>query len=338
MKRCGNIYSKIYDYENIYKAYLSARKSKRYRSEVLKFTANLEENLINIQNELIWKTYRPRAVRQFYVTEPKMRLITAPAFYDRVVHHAIHNIIEPIFDKTFIQHSYACRNSKGTHAAVDYFQDTLRDMQKKHGRVYCLKLDVAKYFPSIDHEVLYGLIKRKIKDADALWLIRKIIDNSPSDPGLGIGALTSQLFANIYLNHLDHYAKEVLRAKNYIRYMDDVVIMHQNKEYLHSVRNEIEEFLLTNLRLKTNGKTQVIAANRGITFLGYRIWPTHRLLKGQAKRRIKKKLRSFIKLYAKRRMQFEEINVSIQSWLGHLKHCNSWKLKKSLSRWFILKR
>ena len=338
MKRCSNIYSKIYDYENIYRAYLNARKSKRYRSEVLKFTANLEENLINIQNELIWKTYQPKAARQFYVTEPKKRLITAPVFYDRVVHHAIHNIIEPIFDSTFIYHSYACRNGKGTHAAVNYFENSLRSMQKEHNKVYCLKIDVAKYFPNIDHEIIFNLIKRKIKDAKVIWLIKVIIDSSPSNPGLGIGALTSQLFANVYLNHLDHYVKEVLRIKSYVRYMDDVVILHTDKNYLHEIRKKIETFLLAELRLKTNSRTQVIATNRGITFLGYRIWPTHRLLKGQAKRRIKKKLRLFMRLYSKRKIQLEEINASIQSWLGHLKHCDSYGLKESLFKWFVLRR
>lgn len=139
MKRYGNLYSKVYDFENIYKGYLKARKDKRYREEILEFTENLEENLINIQNELIWKTYRPRPVRQFYVYEPKKRLITAPAFYDRVVHHALCNVIEPIFDKSFIYHSYACRKIKGTHKAVDKFQQYMRKAQGKWGRVYCLK-------------------------------------------------------------------------------------------------------------------------------------------------------------------------------------------------------
>ena len=162
----------------------------------------------------------------------------------------------------------------------------------------------------------------QIKDPDALWLIRVIIDGNPTDTGLGIGALTSQLFANIYLDHLDHYAKEVLRIKNYIRYMDDIVILHASKGYLHNIRKEMEDFLWQELRLKTNGKTQVMAVNRGITFLGFRIWPSHRLLKSQAKRRIKMKLRLFAKLYKEKRIGLEEINASIQSWLGHLKHCD----------------
>jgi len=330
LKRIGNLYSKIYDYENIYKAYLDARKSKRYRNEVLKFTSNLEENLITIQNELIWKSYTPRTSRQFYVIEPKKRLITAPAFYDRVVHHALHNIIESVFDRSFIYHNYACRHGKGTHAAVDYFQKSLQKIQNKHDKVYCLKIDVAQYFPSINHDILFGLIKRKIKDTNVLWLIKTIVDSSPTNPGLGIGALTSQLFANVYLNHLDHYAKEVLQVKNYVRYMDDVVILHPDKKYLHGIRKDIESFLWSDLRLKTNGKTQVIATNRGVTFLGYRVWSTHRLLKGQSKRRIKRKLRLFMKLYSKRKIQLDEIRASIHSWLGHVKHCNSYNLRKKI--------
>lgn len=254
------------------------------------------------------------------------------------MHHALHNIIEPIFDRSFIYHNYACRRGKGTHAAVEYFQESLRKIQNKHGNVYCLKIDVSQYFPSINHDILFGLIERKIKDMNVLWLIKTIIESSPTNPGIGIGALTSQLFANIYLSHLDHYAKETLRLKNYVRYMDDVVILHPDKSYLHGIRKEIESFLWSELRLKTNGKTQVIAANKGVTFLGYRVWSTHRLLKGQSKRRIKKKLRLFMKLYSERKIQLDEIKASIQSWLGHVKHCNSCRLKKSLLGGFVLKR
>ncbi len=336
MKRYGYLYDKIYDFNNLYDAYLKARKNKRYRAETLKFTMDLEENLINIQNELIWKTYKPLPARQFYVSEPKRRLISAPAFYDRVVHHALCNIIEPIFDRTFIYHSFACRNGKGTHAAVDTLIKFLRQATAEHGRVYCLKGDISHFFPSIDHDVLYGIIERKIKDPDVLWLIKGIIDSNEGNVGIGIGALTSQLFANIYLNELDHFVKERLQVHWYVRYMDDFLLLGADKEEMHRLRLEIEQFLWDKLRLKTNGKTQVFPFNRGITFLGYRMWPTHRLLKGQSKRRIKKKLRLYQKLYREGKVNLDEIRASVMSWLGHLKHCNSYNLKKKLLHDFIL--
>jgi RNA-directed DNA polymerase len=336
LKRYGYLYHQVYDFENLYGAYLKARKSKRYRREVLKFTERLEENLINIQNELLWKTYRPRRVRQFYVWEPKKRLISAPAFYDRVVHHALCNVIEPIFDNSFIHHSYACRMDKGTHEAVNTFQKQLRQAKRKWSKVYCLKIDVRRYFPSINHRILYSIIERKIKDPDLLWLIKTIIDSNPGDTGIGIGALTSQLFANIYLDQLDHFAKEVLRLKYYIRYMDDIVILAPNKRELHTVLAEIENFLWNKLRLTTNSKTQIMPINRGVTFLGYRIWPTHRRLKGQSKRRIKRKMRVYQKLYKEGRVDLEEIRASLMSWLGHVKHCNSHNLQEKLLDDFVL--
>lgn len=336
MKRYGYLYSQVYDFENLYDAYLKARKSKRYRREVLKFTEHLEENLINIQNELIWKAYQPRPIRQFYVYEPKKRLISAPAFYDRVIHHALCNVIEPIFNNSFIYHSYACRKDKGTHKAANVFQEQIRQAKRKWGRAYCLKIDVRHYFPSINHGILYQIIERKFKDPDLLSLIKTIIDSNPGGTGIGIGALTSQLFANIYLDQLDHFAKEVLRLKHYIRYMDDIVIMAPNKRELHTVLAEIENFLWNKLRLTTNSKTQIMPINRGVTFLGYRIWPTHRLLKGQSKRRVKRKMRVYQKLYKEGMVELEEIRASLMSWLGHIKHCNSYNLQEKLLNDFVL--
>lgn len=336
MKRYGDIYEMVYDFNNLYDAYLKARKSKRYRAETLQFTMQLEENLINIQNELIWKTYEPRPVRQFYVKEPKRRLISAPAFYDRVIHHALCNIIEPIFDKTFIYHSFACRVGKGTHAGINSLVEFLRKAVAKYGRVYCLKGDVSHFFSSIDHDILYRIIERKIKDPNALWLIRTIIDSNEGETGIGIGALTSQLFANIYLNELDHYVKEQLHVQWYVRYMDDFVILWPDKPELHRMRQDIEQFLWNKLRLKANGKTQVFPVNHGITFLGYRIWPTHTLLKSATKKRIKKKLQLFMELYSDGRITLDQINASIQSYIGHMDHACAYNFKKNLFAHFVL--
>ena len=338
LKRYGYLYEKVYDFENLHDAYLKARKSKRYQPEVIKYTSNLEENLIVLQNELIWKTYSPRTVREFFVYIPKERLISAPAFYDRVLHHAVNNIIEPIFDSTFVYHSYACRAGKGTHAGVAVLTKYLRKTTVKYDRVYCLKCDISKYFPSIDRNILFSIIEKKIKDPDLLWLIKKILDGNQGETGIGIGSLTFQLFANVYLSELDHFIKERLRIKYYIRYMDDFIVLGPDKAELHKIRGEIEEYLWHRLRLKTNSKTQVFPISNGISFLGYRVWLTHRLLKSDTKKRIKKTMRGFMRLYKRSKISFDKIDSTIQSYLGHIKHANSYKFKRKLFNWFVLVR
>jgi len=338
LKRHGHLYEKIYDFKNLHLAYLKARKNKRYDREVLKYTENLEESLINLQNELIWKTYKPRPIRDFYSYFPKKRLISAPAFYDRVLHHAINNIIEPIFDDTFISDNYACRQGKGTHAAVTKLQNNLKEAEKKFGKVYCLKADIAKYFPSIVQETLYQIVEKKIKDPDLLWLLKLIIEINEGIKGLGIGALTSQLLANTYLNELDHFAKEDLGIKYYIRYMDDFIILGSNKEELHQTRACIEDYIDLELHLKTNSKTQVFPANRGVTFLGYRVWSTHILIKSQTKRRIKKVLKIIGEKYRKGEMTLEEVKRVMAGYMGHIDFADTKKLKESLLENLVLTR
>jgi len=338
LKRVGYLYEQIYDFGNLYCAYLKARRDKRFRRETMRFTTNLEENLITLQNELIWKTYVPHPAKEFCVRVPKPRVISAPSFRDRVLHHAIHNVIGPLFDRTFISHSYACRNQKGTHAAVDRFTRYLRKAAAKHDKVYCLKGDISKYFPSIDRGILLEIVKRKVKDPSLLWLIKRVLDANHDETGIGIGALTSQLFANVYLNELDHFVKERLRVKYYIRYMDDFVIVGPDKAELHSTRQEIETFLWARLRLKTNSKTQVLPISKGIGFLGYRIWPTHRLLKTDAKKRIKKAFKGLMKRYGRGEIGVAEVKSSVQSYLAHIAHADSYRFKRTLLKGFVLQR
>jgi len=234
-----NLYTRIYDFENLHAAYLKACRGKRYSADVLKFTARLEENLIDLQNHLIWKTYKPSPYRYFTVYEPKERLIAALPFRDRVLHHALCNIIEPIFERSMIYDSYACRAGQGVLAGVNRTTKFLRRARRKWGRIYCLKGDIAKFFPSIDHEILKKIIGRRIACKDTLDLIDIIIDSSESPRGLPIGNLTSQLWANAYLNELDHFCKETLRIELYIRYMDDFVIFRPDKQLLQTTLREI---------------------------------------------------------------------------------------------------
>lgn len=343
MKSYNNLYPQIYDFENLYRAYLKARRCKRYRKEVLEFSTSLEENLLEIQNELIWKSYRTGKYRQFYVYEPKERLVLALPFKDRIVHHALCNVIEPIFDKTFIYDSYACRLGKGTHAGVERLTYFLRRAKRIWDNTYCLKCDIAQYFPSINHRILLGLYRKKIRCKDTMWLISEIINSTadPNDPdprGVPIGNLTSQLSANVYLNELDHFIKEILRVRFYVRYMDDFIILHGRKRVLRWVVEEITGFLDRHLKLQLNSKTAIFPISQGINFLGYKIWATHRLLRKDSIKRIKRKLKRYQEKYAKGLIGLEEIKASLASWLGHCLHCNSYNLRKKILKNFVLRR
>jgi retron-type reverse transcriptase len=234
MHTINHLWDKVIDFENVFRAYRAASRGKRYRDEILQFTHQLEENLIDLMNRLVWDMYHPLPLREFWITDPKRRLISAPAFRDRVVHHALIQVIEPVFENRFIQETFACRVGKGTHAAMRYTAWCARAAKCRWGSYYVLKCDVHKFFQSIDHEVLKALIRRSIRDPRVLNVIDLIIDfhdSGEAGKGIPIGALTSQLFANVYLDPLDHYMKESCRVKYYARYMDDFVIVHHDKIY-----------------------------------------------------------------------------------------------------------
>ncbi len=342
MKRKGNLFEQIYDFENIYKAYLKARRNKRYRHEVLKFSAILEENIINIQNHLIWKSYTCGEYRQFIVSEPKERLIMALPFSDRVVQHALINVIEPIFENMFIYHSYACRKNKGAHVASKHLTKWLYDLHLQNGdSVYCIKADISKYFQNIDHDTLKRIIRHKIKCEGTLWLMDKIIDHSGYEDihvGIPVGNLTSQLFANVYLNELDKFIKEELHIKHYMRYMDDFIILSNDKAYLRSVLALIEDFLSKRLKLRLNPKTYIFKVKNGVDFVGYRHWHSHKKVRKSNIKRIRRKIRLFIKRYSDGKIDFNTVNKSMQSWLGHIKHADTYNIRKTILDSVVLTR
>lgn len=330
-KTYNNLYPQIYAFENLHTAYLKARKGKRYAADVMKFSQRLEENLIDLQNHLIWKSYQPSPYRFFTVYEPKERLIAALPFRDRVLHHALCNIIEPIFERSMIFDSYACRVGQGVLAGVNRTTEYLRRARRKWGRVYCLKGDITKFFPSIEHAALKRIIRRRISCPDALDLMELIIDSTGTERGLPIGNLTSQLWANVYLNELDHFCKERLRVKKYLRYMDDFVLFHHDKHFLRTALQEIRHFLENNLCLSLNDKTQIFPVGpRPVDFLGYRIWPDFRLLRKDNIRRTKRKFKKFARLYAEKKIGMETIHPRIMSWLGHCKHADTWRIREKI--------
>lgn len=349
MKRIGNIYPKIYDFENLYCAYLEARKCKRYRQEVMTFTANLEENLIEIQNELIWRTYRVGRYHEFYVHDPKKRLIMSLPFKDRVVQWAIYRQLNPLLDKRYISTSYGCRNGGGSHRAVAKLKQYIREQP---GTAYILKMDISKYFYRINHDVLMGILEGIIKDKDLLWLLETIIRSDHnfgievddwnytgkrlSNVGMPIGNLSSQMFANLYLNGADHFAKEVLGCKYYIRYMDDVVIVDTDKQRLWKVLHAMDDYFTNKLALKLNNKTSIRTETQGVDFCGYRIWRDHIRLRKKSALKMKHRLRYLRKAYARGEVDVKTVRDTLMSYLGILQHCDGYQLTEKVLRDLVL--
>ena len=343
MKRFDNLYEEVCSFENLHSAYLKARRGKGYRDYVLEFNYRLEENLLELRRNLLEQTYRHGPYREFIVCDAKKRHIKAAPFRDRVVHHALCRIIEPIFDRSFIYDSYACRRNKGTHLALKKLQVFL----KKKESFYCLQGDISKYFDSINHDTLFNLIKRKIKDKRVLWLIKEIIDSSYSYKiyqnlfdfrltGIPIGNLTSQLFANIYLDQLDQFAKRQIKARYYLRYMDDFLILSPSKPFLAQIKIEIESFLWKELKLKLHPKkVNIFPVKTGIDFLGYRNFASYRLLRKSTVKRFVRRTKFYQKLLNDGLMSTQKFNNSLFSWLAYAKFGNSWNLVQKLTLRFL---
>jgi len=326
MKRYGHLFEDVISFDNLLSAFTKAFQGvgKKYYS--LKYWADLENNLLTLQNQLNTGVYQPKDYRYFKIYQPKERIIAVSDFEDRVVHNAIVNILEPIYEKVFIYHSYATRKNKGTHKAVEKVQQYL-----KYNYWY-FKTDIKKYFNSIDHEILFQLLQRKIKDKKLLGLIKKIIKNGGEDgKGLPIGNLTSQFFANVYLNYFDHYLKDKLQVKYYVRYMDDFAILNGNKEYLKKLRLKIEEFLQKNLKLKLKTKATFInTQTNGLPFLGTRIFPNTIRIKKENLQRSLNKINLREKQYRKSKITEEKLQQSVNSIIAYLSYYDTYKLREDI--------
>ncbi len=343
MKRHGNLWPQIVTFDNLLLAWRKARKGKRARTSVSDFALNLERELFALQDELKRQTWQPGAYQLFTIYERKPRQIAAAPFRDRVVHHALMNVVEPLLDKCFINDSYACRKGKGVHRAVDRYQQWSRRY------AYALKLDVSRYFTSIDHEVLREMLVRRIKDRDVLWLFDQIIDHAPEYPfraeyfagddllnpltrrrGLPIGNLTSQFLANLYLDGLDHFIKHELKAKAYLRYVDDLFLLSNDKYELHQWLLCITQYL-ESIRLRLHpSKINLFRVNEGVDVLGYRVFPKFRLLRNDNGYRFARRLRGFARAYAFDRLQWSDFNPSVQSWIGHAQQADTEGLRRSV--------
>lgn len=325
----GDLFSKVYDFESLYKAWLRARSGKRHQEKTARFSADLEANLICIQNELMYGTWHPGQYEAFEVHEPKRRMIYAPAFRDRIVHHSLYAAMLPICESIFSEKSYACRVGKGTHAGANAAQSLINETEKAHGKCYALKCDIRKYFESIDHSTLKSLIEKTIGCRRTAELCRLIVDTSPAANGVGIplGNLTSQLFANLYLNELDHFIPRNL-AHGYVRYMDDFVIIHNDKSILHELLSSVDRFLSSELKLTLNGKTGIFpvreSGGRALDFLGYRIQANHRRLRQRSLKKGYRYARAYHANPVARNLD------QLTSWYAHARHAEPTGMMRKL--------
>lgn len=335
-KTYKNLFIPALTFSSLLEAHYSARKGKRYKKDVIEFEMNLEGNLIDLYLDLKNKTYVPGKHKEFTVYEPKKRLIKAAPYRDRIVHQwYVKNFIIPVFAKTFIYDSYACIEGKGMHSSAYRVQEFIRSAEYNWERPYVVKGDIKSYFFSIKHEMLYGLIEKRIKDPDVLWLT-KVILSSTENPGIPVGSYTSQWFANIVLHELDMLVKHELKVRRYVRYMDDWVLILENKEDAQRALEIITKFVNKELGLKLNPKTQIFPSKNGINFCGYKIWPTHMKIRDDSKKRMKRKLKAYQRKYKNGEMTLEQITRSINSWLGYANHADSYRLIERMFQNFIL--
>ncbi|MFA4880817.1 MAG: reverse transcriptase/maturase family protein [Candidatus Doudnabacteria bacterium] len=374
-------FSPVFSFSNLLKSYYKCRKNKRKTQSAAIFEINFEKELLKLEKELTAKTYQPGPHTCFVITDPKPREVWAAPFRDRVVHHLLVSFLEPIFEPKFIFHSYACRKDKGGHKAIKYLQKSIRQHQAPNQSLFYLQTDIYSFFISIDKKILFSQISRHCQNPEILWLAQEIIFQNqtenfiihgdknlfqkilphkslfyaPKGKGLPIGNLTSQFFANVYLNELDQFAKHRLKCRYYFRYMDDIVILHQNLDQLLFWREQIDEFLQDNLALKLHPKKQIIQpVKNGINFLGYITKPEYSLSRQRVVASLKRKLHYFNKIlnsqtqyqpekpnpqtalpliFPKEIPPFaflQKVQATINSYYGHFQHCHSLKLRKSL--------
>ncbi len=341
------MYDQICAFDNLYTAYRAARQGKRHQSEVAAFEFNLEAELLQLRDELRAHTYRPGPYHSFYIHEPKRRLISAAPFRDRVVHHALCQVIEPIFERRFIGDSYANRVGKGTHHALDRATQFMRRFK------YVMPLDVVQFFPSVDHAILRGILARAIHDRDTLGLIDLILQSGagvladeydmawfPGDDllaaarprGLPIGNLTSQFWANVYLNEVDQFAKRRLGMAGYLRYVDDLVVCDDDPARLRTWHAALIERLAALRLIIHQREPQPRPVREGLPFLGFTVYPTHRRLKRRKVIYARRYLKDVSRRVSQRALPVSAWRVRVQAWIAHARHGDTWGLRRAVLR------
>jgi len=345
MKIYKNLFEQIISAENLFLAWDKFKSGKRNKKDVRLFEWNLEDNIFRLHRDLKNKTYKHGIYHSFNISDPKPRNIHKAQVRDRILHHAIFQVLNPIFEPSFISASFSCRVGYGTHKGVRYLQNTLRKATQ-NGRVSCfaLKCDIKKFFDTIDHDILLTILKRKIKDEDTIWLLKQIISSFSSnhsllgiEKGVPIGNLTSQLFANTYLNGFDQFIKNELKVKYYLRYTDDFLIISEDKEYLEKLLPKIISFLGEELSLKIHQeKTKIQKTSQGIDFLGYVVFNKYKLVRTKTKKRITKKFKSRITDCKQGLISRNSLSQSLQSYLGFFCHAESFEIEEDFKKKYLL--
>jgi len=339
-----NSFEQLHSWPNLLEAWHRAALAKRTQANVAAFEYRLEENLLDLQAELRNHTYRPGAYTSFFIHEPKRRIISAAPFRDRVVHHALCQIIEPAFERSFIADSFANRVGKGTHRALDRLQHLTRRFR------FALACDIRQFFPSIDHEILFNTLARKIADPDVLCLCglilasgRRVLSGEYDmvwfqgddlfaalrPRGLPIGNLTSQFWANCYLNPFDHFIKRELRCPGYVRYVDDFVLFADHKRVLWEWKTALVE-RLAQLRLTMHPGSHPQPVTEGLPFLGFTVYPHRRRLKRRKGVHFERKLRMLLAQWEAGEIPVCAVTASVRSWVSHASHGNTVGLRKAI--------
>ena len=326
MKRYNNLFDKIVSLDNLYEADKRARRQKSHRPEVMLFDKNKDKLLLDLQRKLINGEYETSEYYVFKIYEPKEReIFKLPYYPDRIVHHAIMNIMEPIWVSAFVKGTYSCIRKRGIHKALKDIKFALKD---EINTQYCLKLDIRKFYSSIDHDILKTIIRKKIKDKRLLSLLDEIIESAQ---GVPIGNYLSQFFANLYLTYLDHWIKEQKKVRYYFRYADDIVILGGDKQQLRDLFYNIQDYLNNKLKLNFKDNWQIFKVDsRGINFVGYRVFHTHTLLRKRIKKRFCKKIN---KLNKKQNLDKDTYKQKICSYIGWIKYCNGRNLLNKMSKY-----
>lgn len=335
-KTIKNLFDKKLKFENLVSAHYRASRGKQLKREVILFEMDLETNVIKMLNEIKSGTYKFGSYRTFIIYEPKERIIKSLPYRDRIVHQwYVEEFIKPYFLPRFINDTYACLDNKGTHKAIKVTQKYMKRMNK-NGRYFVLKCDIKKYFYSIDKDILYSILTKYISDKKILEFT-KIILKDGEKIGIPIGNYTSQFFANIYLNELDHYVKDVLKIKYYIRYMDDFILLVKTKYEAKNLKNNIEIFLKENLNLELNKKSKYFPNTLGINFCGYIIHEKYILIRKRSKKKIKKNIKKWNKLYENDSLDIKKVRLQFNSWVNHSRHANTYNLRIKLFNKILFK-
>lgn len=317
-------YNDIISLENLGLAWEEFIIGKKKKTDVIQFGRNLMDNIVELHQSLVNKSYRHGSYESFYITDPKCRHIHKASVRDRLLHHAVYRILYPFFDRTFIADSFSCRNEKGVHKGINRFRSLINQVSGNYTRsCWVLKCDIKKFFASIDHQVLLSILQEYIPDENILNLLQNIIFSfhTESKPGVGLplGNLTSQLFANVYMNHFDQWVKHKLKAKHYIRYADDFVFLSHDKNWLENIIPQVQEFLQTNLKLSLHpDKLFLNTIASGMDFLGWVHFPGHRLLRSKTRQRMLRNIKS------------STGEAGLQSYLGLISHGNTVKLRQQV--------